>query len=265
MTDLHIHTSFSHDSEEDMEKYIERALALGKRAVGFSDHYDYLCIENGRQIALPDLDEYTCTIARLREKYKGRIEVLCGLEVGFLDVANEKYVELARKYPFDYFINSVHMVAGKDCYHNEFGRNLTAKEAYRLYFAAVRRSIDAPYPYEAVGHIGYASRYTTYEDKKIRYADFAGELDDILRAIIGRGVCLEINTSSAGSGGDFLPDRDIVRRYAELGGRKITFASDAHTVRRYAEKEEIVKSFLKELGIGETYYFKNRKPVAEKL
>lgn len=265
MTDLHLHTSFSHDSREDMENYIEKAIRSGKKAVGFSDHYDYGCIENGRQIPLPDLRVYTETVSRLKEKYRGKIEVLCGLEVGYSEDSVEKYIEIARDYPFDYIINSVHMVKGKDCYYNEFSRGLTAKEAYSIYFGEVLKSIYAPYPFHIAGHIGYASRYTQYEDKKIRYADFSKELDTILSAIVKKGVFLEINTSSGGAGSEFLPDTDVLARYIELGGDRFTFASDAHTTARYCDKEEIVKEFLKSAGISETYYFVNGRPVAEKL
>ena len=79
MVDLHIHTRFSHDSEEDPENYIRKAVELVKKAVSFTDHYDYRYIENGRQIPLPDLKIYTETFAELKEKYKGRIKVLRGL------------------------------------------------------------------------------------------------------------------------------------------------------------------------------------------
>ena len=265
MVDLHIHTRFSHDSEEDPENYIRKAVELGKKAVSFTDHYDYRCIENGRQIPLPDLKIYTETFAELKEKYKGRIKVLCGLEVGYCREAVDRYIEIYERYPFDFFINSVHVVKGKDCFHNEFSKGLNAKEAYTLYFEQVLESLSAPYPFQVLGHLGYASRYTDYADKKIRYADFPEMIDRILCKIVEKNVALEINTSSAGSGSLLLPDLDIIARYTALGGRMFTFGSDAHTVARYCDKEEIVKSALSDLGIKRCCYFEKGKIVWEEL
>ena len=265
MIDLHIHTRFSHDSKEQLENYIERAIELKKTAIGFSDHYDYRCIECNRQIPLPDPERYTETIFALKDKYKDRIKVLCGLEVGYCEEANDKNRELYEKYPFDYFINSVHMIHGKDCFHNEFSVGLTAKQAYALYFECVLESLNAPYPFEIIGHLCYASRYTHYEDKKIRYEDFKELIDEILKRMIEKRVALEINTSAGGAGSLFLPDTDIVFRYIELGGDMFTFGSDAHTVCRYCDKEPDVVSALRKFGVKYGCYFENRKAVKEPL
>ncbi len=35
LTDLHVHSSFSYDSDESMEKYIEKAIAQGDKRIGF--------------------------------------------------------------------------------------------------------------------------------------------------------------------------------------------------------------------------------------
>ena len=247
------------------EHYIEKAISSGKSAIGFSEHYDYLYKENGKQVPLPDPQQYTDAIFALREKYKGKIKILCGLEAGYCKEASETYAELYEKYPFDYLINSVHMVNGQDCYHNTFSRGLTARQAYTLYFEQVLESMDVPYPFQVLGHLGYASRYTDFADKKIRYEDFSELIDEILKRCIRSGAALEINTSARGAGSLFLPDTDIVERYVELGGRKITFGSDAHSVERYCENENEVRSMLKNVGVNTVYYFEKKKPIAQSI
>ena len=106
---------------------------------------------------------------------------------------------------------------------------------------------------------------TDYADKKIRYADFPEMIDRILCKIVEKNVALEINTSSAGSGSLLLPDLDIIARYTALGGRMFTFGSDAHTVARYCDKEEIVKSALSDLDIKRCCYFEKGKIVWAEL
>ncbi len=71
--DLHNHTIFSYDGTNTPEEIIENAMANGIEAVGISDH-QFTIKEN--------LKEYIETINACKEKYAGRIEVLCGLEIG---------------------------------------------------------------------------------------------------------------------------------------------------------------------------------------
>ena len=58
------------------------------------------------------------------------------------------------------------------------------RRAYEDYLACVRASLDAPYPYDIVGHIGYVSRNAPYENKKLRYDDYVAQLNDILETVI---------------------------------------------------------------------------------
>lgn len=71
--DLHNHTVFSYDGRETPEAIIENAIAAGLEAVGISDH----------QFSMEGyLDAYIDKINSCKEKYRGKIKVLCGLEIG---------------------------------------------------------------------------------------------------------------------------------------------------------------------------------------
>ena len=45
-----------------------------------------------------------------------------------------------------------------------------------------------------------------------------------------------------------MPCLEIVKRYFELGGRAISFASDAHAPNRIADKREEIVAELKKIG-----------------
>ena len=122
--------------------------------------------------------------------------------------------------------------------------------AYSRYLEQVRLSLDAPYPFDIVGHVGYVSRKAPYADRKIRYADYAALYDEILKTIIEKDKILEVNSSSRGAESEFLPDTDVLRRYFELGGRKVSFGSDAHWTERIADKADLVFRALKEIGFS---------------
>ena len=64
---------------------------------------------------------------------------------------------------------AVHACDGNDCYFADYFRGKDKAYAYRSYLEAVRKSLDAPYGYDIVGHIGYVSRNAPYPDKTLRY------------------------------------------------------------------------------------------------
>lgn len=260
--DLHLHTKFSFDSNEEMKNYINASKRKGEPVLGFSEHYDYDAVLDGSEISVADIDEYKKSLDTLRAGSPDR-EILFGIEFGYRDDSVLKYRELIEKYDFDYVINSVHTLKERgDCFHNRFFEGRPLKDSYSDYFRAVLESVKADWDYQIVGHIGYVSRYRTGENVRIRYSDFAEIIDEILSEIIRRDKCLEINTSTGSSGSRFLPDEDVIARYISLGGTKLSFGSDAHTVKDYLRKENEVLSFLKTLGIKQLYYYKKRKPIA---
>ncbi len=71
--DLHNHTTFSYDGQNSCEEIIENAMSKGIEVIGICDH----------QFSIgSDIAEYIITINECKRKYKNRIEVLCGLEIG---------------------------------------------------------------------------------------------------------------------------------------------------------------------------------------
>ena len=73
LTDLHNHTTFSYDGQNSCEEIIENALSHGIEVIGICDHQYSL----GSQIG-----EYIRKVNECKRKYKNKIEVLCGLEIG---------------------------------------------------------------------------------------------------------------------------------------------------------------------------------------
>ena len=54
----------------------------------------------------------------------------------------------------------------------------------------------------------------------------------------------------SGIGAPFLPDTGVLARYFELGGRRLSFGSDAHDTSRIAEGRETAVAALKALGFA---------------
>ncbi|MGN1060640.1 MAG: histidinol-phosphatase HisJ family protein [Candidatus Coproplasma sp.] len=266
MVDVHIHTKFSFDSKEEPENYLNKAIGLNVKTIGFSEHYDYdAYLDGAKDVNLADLDSYINNIGKLKKDYP-KLEILQGIEFGYRKEALPKYKELLQHYPIDYVINSLHTLPNRgDCYHDDFFEGKPLKDSYFEYFKGVLESVYADYDYQIIGHIGYVCRYRKGDGSKINYADFADILDEILRAVIAKDKCLEINTSCGIGGCTFLPDKDVIARFINLGGKLISFGSDAHVAENYFKNAQTLKDYLKEVGVKELYYYKNRQPVAYKI
>ncbi|MBQ8658021.1 MAG: histidinol-phosphatase HisJ family protein [Clostridia bacterium] len=256
LTDLHTHSRFSFDGETELDKMCAAAYQKGAAFYGVSEHLDYDLIERGAYEMI-NADEYFHAARHLQEDYAGAMNLLIGVEFGFSDEPSiaEKYCGFYEKYRPDYVINSVHTLKGEDYYNQtpyfkksgDRGEKSKA-QAYREYFESVRASLDAPYPYDIVGHIGYCTRYAPYEDRAATLAEFQSEIDGILKRIIELEKILELNSSNKGGVSPFLPSREILERYFALGGRKVSFGSDAHYVSRVMDKWEEAIALLKEIG-----------------
>ena len=254
-TDIHTHTKFSADGRNSIEEMIAAAMQKGLAWYGISEHFNYdydrlhLTID-GQEV--PPIDEraYFTRARELQKQLRGKLHLLVGAEFGY-DNANstlQRYIETEQKYSPDFVVNSVHTCLGMDCYFPHYCVGKSKEYAYNAYLYRVLESLDAPYRYDIVAHVGYCSRNATYPDPKLRYEDYADVLDEILKRIIARGKILEVNSSAKTAGSPFIPDTDILERYFELGGRMVSFASDAHDTTRIADRRDIVVAALKKVG-----------------
>ncbi len=262
IADCHMHTEFSTDSETRVEDQVEQAIRLGMEQICITDHMDM--DYPGGEFQL-DTDRYVEKILQVKEQYKDRIDIRLGVEVGLQEHLKDRINRYTADYPFDFVIGSMHLIYGEDPYDGRLFRSVGDEAAYREYFRATLINLkDAP-DIQTLGHLDYVVRYGLNKEKEYSYAKFSGEIDEILKCLIGKGIALEVNTGGLRRLSFTNPHPDVIRRYRELGGEMITIGSDAHTpdVLGYAfgETAELVKS------CGFRYYtvFHEKKPNFIKL
>lgn len=255
ITDMHTHTTFSHDGKDSMENMLQAAQEKGVAFFGVSEHFDYdydlslLTEAETRAVQDFDPDEYFHHGRHCQEDYEGVMNVCIGAEFGYSEKpeVQARYQATCEKYRPDFVINSVHGDCGQDFY---FFKEFPPKkeDAYKRYLQLIRQSLDVAYPYDIVGHIGYIARYVPYADKSFSLAEFGAELDDIFKTIIAKDKILEVNTANKNLPNPTLPALELVERYYALGGRKISVGSDAHLKERVADKWEETSAALKKIG-----------------
>ena len=91
------------------------------------------------------------------------------------------------------------------------------------------------------------------------------KIDKILGIIIEKEIALEINTSSYEALNDFMPTKEIIEKYFNMGGRLLTVGSDAHVTQNASVNFEKAIEFIKKTGFEYLYYFKERKPIKYKI
>lgn len=96
---LHIHTTYA-DGKNTPKEIVEASLERGFHSIGFSEH-SYMPFSSYPLQMTPERQElYIKEIHALREEYKGKSDIFCGLEL-------ELFCECDTS-PFDYVIGSLH-------------------------------------------------------------------------------------------------------------------------------------------------------------
>ena len=81
LSDCHMHTRYSADSDAEPEKMIQSAVAHGLEAICFTDHEDIGLFQEGKEWVI-DTKAYFEELGRLKQRYARQIDVRIGIEMG---------------------------------------------------------------------------------------------------------------------------------------------------------------------------------------
>ncbi|MGL5208243.1 histidinol-phosphatase HisJ family protein [Cetobacterium sp.] len=252
ISDYHIHSSFSGDSVEDLDRICRKAKELGIKEIAITDHMDLDVIgtTNSNDFML-NLDEYVPTILKLKDQYKDDLDIKLGMEFGIQRHLGEVGDKIIEKYPFDFIISSVHSVDKLLLDQKEFWENKTREQAHDKYFLEILKSVENFNGFSVQGHLDFITRYGGIDKKGfidyIRYQDI---IDEILKKIISKGKGIEINTSGIRYNENrFYPCDDIIKRYFKLGGEILTIGSDSHKTSDLGKDFKKAYDFLESIGV----------------
>lgn len=258
--DFHLHSDFSGDSETPAAAMIERAIELGLTGMCFTEHEDIDAPDTGIDFTV-DFDRYFPVMEKLRTNYADRIHIGIGVELGFQPHLLEVLNRVPDRYPFDFVIASCHYVNGMDPYFPSYFEDKTEQEGYELYFLEQLKTLKNLHNFDTLGHMDYVVRYGPNQNKFYSYKTYADYIDPMLRLLIEKGKCLEVNTGGFRHGlGEPNPCTDILKRYRELGGELVTIGSDAHKPEHLCFDFDKAAAVLTELGFRYYTVFEQRKP-----
>lgn len=263
--DIHMHSHYSDDSEAVMEEEIQEAIKIGLPVICFTDHIDWDYPIEGFTFNF-DIDQYMNELAGLQDKYRDRIQVLRGVELGMQTQLGDRYRELLEKQPFDYALESQHLLGVQDPYYPSTFEGHTEAEIFRQYFECTLENVRLFHSADTLAHLDYVVRYGIHKAEEYSYAANRDIIDEILKLLIRYDMALEVNTAGFRKGLSFPnPHPDVIKRYRELGGKLITLGSDAHVKEDIAKDFGRVSELLRSIGFTETCYFVQHQPQFLKL
>ena len=113
----HTHTTRCKHAYGSEREYIEAAIALGIKILGFSDHIP--CpykngFVSGIRMDMGEASEYVSTLRRLGEEYKNDIKIYVGFEAEYIPKFYREQMDLCDSLGIDYLIMGQHFLGSED-------------------------------------------------------------------------------------------------------------------------------------------------------
>ena len=247
MQDLHVHTTFS-DGANTPEQMVRAALEKGLERIGFSDH-SYTFFDESYCMRQENIPAYQACISELKEKYKGNIEVLCGIEQDFYSaepatgydyvIGSVHYLKLDEQYvPVDE--TSDHLVAAAEKYFD--GDIYGLVECYFETVAKVVERTDC----DIIGHLDLITKFQgqtpLFDTAHPRYVNASRRAAERL---LQSGKPFEINTSPLFRGALSHPyPAPSLLEYLRERGAKFILSGDCHNAEMLCFEFDRMKSLL---------------------
>ncbi len=258
----HVHTYFS-DGSDEPEAYIIKALEIGLKSIGFSDHAPIKGYPTNWNMDLNNLDAYYNDLNYLKEKYKNQIEVLVGLEIDYvpnLVSPNSNYLKIEN---LDFVIGSVHFL-GKlnDGTYWDFEGNIKniekgLKEVFdndiekmiRKYYQSIREMVNLSKP-TIIGHL---DRIKVINNLKIFFTEkeswYKEEIENTLNIISSTDCILELNSKGMYRKKDEEPyPSNWIIEQAFDKKIPIHFSADAHHPKYMVQKFDVLEKIVQKIG-----------------
>lgn len=231
--DGHVHTSLCNHAHGEMEEYVQAAILRGLHAIFFLEHLE-AGIEYFESTWLTDddFDYYFVEGRRLQGKYKGRLKIGLGVEVGYNPDNLEKINRRLARHRWDRIGISYHFLKHNGHHLNMVSRksvNISALDSLGTELVVERylrglieavESLDG----DVLCHLDAVLRHQTGGGIQKCHDNL---VDTLLRAMADKNMALEINTSGFVIRDQPFPEPAIIKKAIELG-IPLVAGSDAH-------------------------------------
>lgn len=263
IADMHTHSVNSHDSVCQIEDMCLSQIKKGTKIFAVTDHCDVFSYKN-YDIYTP-IRNSADTVRILNKKYGDRCLILSGVEISEGFWYTREYEKIHNMLPYDVILGSVHCVKFKG-YEKPYSgidfSKFTSEQIYSYmdcYFTDILQMLNIM-DFDVLAHMTCPLRYISGKyGIKVEINVFYEKIVAILKMIISKQIALEVNTSGYVSLKDSIPDKEILKKYFDMGGELITLGSDAHVAENASYCFDKAIETLKAIGFKNIYYYKKRK------
>lgn len=256
--DQHVHSYYSFDSEQSIEKYLSKAQELGLEYFILTDHCDLNYLDKGKDIFF-DIKKQQEELDKLQTLYPN-IKILKGIEIGYKPNQSKRINQIIKDYDFDLINLSLHESDGIDYYFKEEFQKRGIKETLDIYFNRELEAVTDFDDYDVFCHLDYGFKTAYLTDPSITIKDYEDIITRIMKVLINKEKALEINIKVQ----EVLPETHtqyLLELYKRLGGKYLTLSSDAHTVDKYYEGFDKYLKLIKESGFDSLTCYVKRKAI----
>lgn len=249
---LHTHTLYC-DGKDSPEEIVKTAIKKGFSYIGFSGHSP-MGFETDYAMRAQKEEKYFEEITALKEKYAGKIKILCGMEKDFFSIIDTKR--------YDYTIASVHYVCCDGKYYDVDLSPDALGRVIKEYFGGDPYSYAEEYyrlvsqlSGDIIGHFDLLTKFDRnneiFTPKEKRYKKAALSA---LEVLIAKDSVFEVNTGAMARGYKDMPYPDlwILEEIKKRGGRVI-LTSDCHDAQNLDYGYDMAEKLLYEIGFKDIH------------
>jgi histidinol-phosphatase (PHP family) len=257
--DMHSHSDNSFDGNHSCILLCESACEKGAKGIAITDHCDI----DGKDY---DFRAFTTNqfveVTKAKKAFEGRLEVLRGIELGQGIYEKEKSLNILNSFQYDFVIGAIHNLENTEDFYFMDYKDKDVEKLLREYFSCILE-LAKWNKTDTIAHLTYPLRYITGRDGiKVDISLFYDIIDEIFETIIKNEKALELNVSGLFQElGDTMPNKKLIKRYKELGGKYLTVGSDSHYCYKICDGIDKGYDILKECGFEQFTVFRNRKPI----
>ena len=275
LEDMHTHSERCHHAVGTLEDYIKKAIEIGLKTIGFSDHFPYEFLKKIDRIpfgeyamTLDEIEDYLSTAERLREKYKEKINVRISFEIDYFKNQEKALnVQLEKiKDRLDYILGSIHILDfedGRGSWGFDDSRFLEDYEfygpdrVYMQYYKTEQEMVSSnEFDLDIIGHFDLPKKFGHLPANRDAVLN---EALKTLELIKNRNLVMEINTSGFRKEvKKQYPSLEIIEKMYELD-IPILLGSDAHDPNEIAWEFKTIIKKLKSIGYFQLVHFNKRE------
>ena len=257
MFDQHVHSSFSFDSNEDLENYIN---VCNENDIITTEHLDLDNPIINYKDSLFDYLKYIEQIELLTKKYSNKF--FSGIEIGYTSNSEKRIEDFLKDKNFNLKLLSIHQNGLYD--YMCVNKKLISLEALiQEYFEQMIQALESSIEFNVLAHFEYGLRMV--DISVIEFDNLASVfLNKLIELIVKKEIAFEVNTKSMYKYKKENLYNYMIEKYIKKGGRLFTLGSDAHNIKEYAYKFDEAKNFLLSKNMKEIILFKD-KVIMQKL